>query len=209
MNQSVDLKQIFVKLITSFENDETFANELWEPIEMAYTEPHRHYHNLDHIRFMVQKALEIESLISDMNVLLFSIFYHDIVYKVTKGNNELKSAEIAEKAALEAGLGADGARLCYHQILATKAHELSENQDTNYLTDIDLCILGESPQVYDQYVSHIRKEYQIYPGFLYRKGRKKVVQHFLQMDQIFKTAYFFDRYESQARANLGRELNTY
>ena len=208
MNQSMDLKQIFVKLITNFKNDDTFAHQLWEPIEKAYNEPQRHYHNLEHIRYMVHKALEIESLISNMEVLLFSIYYHDIVYKTTKSNNELKSAELAEKVALEAGMSTDSARLCYRQILATKAHEFSENQDTNYLTDIDLCILGESPEDYNRYAYHIRKEYQIYPGFMYRKGRKKVVRHFLDMDQIFKTTYFFEKYESQARTNLNRELAT-
>jgi len=59
--------------------------------------------------------------------------------------------------------------------------------------------------VYDQYKAAIRAEYRIYPDILYRKGRKKVLEHFLERDQIYYTSVFQAR-EEKARANLEREL---
>jgi hypothetical protein len=44
--------------------------------------------------------------------------------------------------------------------------------------------------------------------FLYNPGRKKVLKHFLDMKTIFKTAYFQEKYERQARINLASEMET-
>jgi len=44
------------------------------------------------------------------------------------------------------------------------------------------------------------------PDFIYNQGRQKVLKHFLAMNQIYKTDYFFNKYESQARTNLNIEL---
>lgn len=41
---------------------------------------------------------------------------------------------------------------------------------------------------------------------MYNRGRKKALKHFLEMDRIFKTDYFFQKYENQARINLQKEL---
>lgn len=55
------------------------------------------------------------------------------------------------------------------------------------------------------YTKQIRKEYSIYPDFLYKPGRKKVLEHFLQLENIFKTDYFKTKYEVQARKNIESE----
>lgn len=41
---------------------------------------------------------------------------------------------------------------------------------------------------------------------LYRPGRRKVLDHFLDLPQRFKTPYFRERFEEQARVNLSAEL---
>lgn len=95
---------------------------------------------------------------------------------------------------------------CASQILATKRHNLSEQGDTNYFTDADLSILGANTADYKNYTIAIRKEYRLYPDFLYKAGRKKVLAHFLEMPMIYKTEYFKKRYEERARENLRTEL---
>jgi predicted metal-dependent HD superfamily phosphohydrolase len=97
---------------------------------------------------------------------------------------------------------------CKKQILATKDHEMSASSDTNYFTDADLSVLGQPWDVYSTYINSIRKEYAVYPDVLYKPGRRKVVQHFLNMDQIYKTPYFHEKFESHARENLHRELSS-
>lgn len=93
-------------------------------------------------------------------------------------------------------------------ILATKLHEISQDNDTNYFIDADLAILGRGQYEYQKYTEQIREEYSIYPDFMYNNGRKKALQHFLQMDAIYKTDYFFEKYEKQARLNISNELET-
>ena len=46
----------------------------------------------------------------------------------------------------------------------------------------------------------------MYPDMMYKPGRKKLLEHFLAMPHIFKTAFFRERLEVQARENLMREL---
>ena len=92
------------------------------------------------------------------------------------------------------------------QIEATKKHKLTDDSDTNFLLDLDLSILGSSSNQYKRYRENIKKEYYMYPGFMYRKGRKKVLEHFLNLDSIFKTEFFKKEYEKRARKNLKLEL---
>ena len=82
----------------------------------------------------------------------------------------------------------------------------SEDYDTNFLLDADLAILGQDRKIYENYIQHIRKEYSIYPDFMYKPGRKKVLIHFLEFEEIFKTDYFKVKYEEKARENIQKEL---
>jgi predicted metal-dependent HD superfamily phosphohydrolase len=43
---------------------------------------------------------------------------------------------------------------------------------------------------------------------MYNPGRKKVLTHFLKMDNIYKTNEFSDRYEQNAKTNMQAELNS-
>lgn len=190
----IKLDDLFKKMVLHFDNDRTFAEGLWDELEKAYTQKGRHYHTLNHLTHMLEETASVLSEIEDPDTLCCSIFYHDIIYNVKRQDNEEKSADIGIQRALDIGLGVKGARLCKDQIIATKSHALSDNMDTNYLTDIDLSVLGAAPEVYQNYTAAIRKEYSIYPGFLYRRGRKKVLNHFLDMDHIFKTEIFRDSY---------------
>jgi predicted metal-dependent HD superfamily phosphohydrolase len=206
MEADIHIETQFKDLIKGFDNDETFANRLWDEIKTAYSQPERHYHNLSHIRHMLGESSAIATQLAVPDVYYFSLFYHDIIYNVKKQDNEEQSAKLAVQRAIETGLGVKGIELCRQQILATKTHSFTENSDTNYLTDIDLSVLGATPEDYEHYTVAIRKEYRIYPGFLYKKGRRKVLKHFLEMRTIFKTQFFQEKYEGQAKANLRWEL---
>jgi len=75
------------------------------------------------------------------------------------------------------------------------------------ILDADLAILGKDWKDYENYIHQIRKEYSIYPDFLYNPGRKKVLIHFLEFDEIFKTNHFKEKYENIARENIQREIS--
>ena len=202
----MDSKTTFIQLVRRYSYDEQVANTHWNEIEKCYSHKKRHYHTLIHIGSLLNELNEVKDLVNDWDTLLFSVFYHDIVYNISKTNNEEKSAEFAAKQLLAINFPPIKIDLCKEQILATKGHLLNVDNDTNLFTDADLSILGKSPEIYREYMSQIRKEYSVYPDFVYKPGRKKVVSHFLDMENIYKTAFFFEKYEAQARVNLQNEL---
>jgi len=203
----LNLSIVWQKLATKYTDNDQLIHELWEEIEKSYTAQNRHYHNLAHLSYMATHATKYQNKLYDPDTVLFSIFYHDIVYSVMRQDNEQKSANLARKRLSQLQVPANKITNCCTQIVATRNHAPSSDEDANYLLDFDLSILGESPTVYQEYTRQIRKEYAGYPDFLYRRGRKKVLQHFLAMDRIFKTDPFYERYEQTARNNLKAELS--
>ncbi len=200
------LQQTFITLAKKYTNDDRLINTLWEEIEKNYSGKKRHYHTLTHLDNLVSQLGEIKTQISDWDTVLFSVFYHDVIYNASAKDNEEKSAVLAEKRLISISFPADKIKNCVAQILATKAHTQSNDNDINLFTDADLSILGQSRDAYIDYFKNVRKEYSIYPDFLYNPGRKKVMQHFLNMERIFKTDFFFNKFETAARKNLTYEL---
>ncbi|MEQ8530649.1 MAG: hypothetical protein RIB86_02275 [Imperialibacter sp.] len=201
-----NIRQIWHDLAIAYSQDQVLIDKLWQEIENAYLSSGRHYHNLNHIEYMVGLATAHKSQIAAFDALLFSIFYHDFAYNALRNDNEEKSAVAANDALRMLGVPEEKIERCVKQILATKEHTATQDSDTQYLLDIDLAILGESSEIYQTYTRAVRKEYAVYPNFVYRKGRRKVVQHFLDRKRIFKTDAFHSRYELQAKANLTHEL---
>ncbi|TZF95272.1 hypothetical protein FW781_15390 [Chryseobacterium panacisoli] len=202
----MNLKNQFEQLCSPFTEDHQLICDLWNEIETKYSEKGRHYHDLLHLANMFRELEAMRVNISDFTAICFSVFYHDIIYDATSKSNEEKSAVKAEKRLAELHLAKDKISLISEQILATKLHQKSDYKDTNYLLDADLSVLGKDFKTYSEYTQNIRKEYSIYPDFLYKPGRKKVLRHFLELESIFKTNYFKDKYEAQARENITKEL---
>lgn len=200
------LKDRFLRLCLPFDKDHERISRLWNEIETKYTEKGRYYHNLLHLDNMFQELEAVKDRISRFILLSFAVFYHDIIYDATSKSNEEKSAVTAEKRLSELGLSREEIKIVSDQILATKSHQKSENTDINYLLDADLSVLGKDQETYLVYTQMIRKEYSTYPDFLYKPGRKKVLRHFLELENIFKTEYFRDQYETQAKENIETEL---
>ncbi|WP_343660782.1 hypothetical protein [Chryseobacterium sp.] len=202
----MNLKNQFEQLCFPFTGNQHLICDLWKEIETRYSEKGRHYHNLLHLENMLVELEAIKSKISDFTTVSFSVFYHDIIYDATSKTNEEKSADKAEKRLTELHVSQGKISIISEQIRATKTHLRSDHADTNYLLDADLSVLGKDFNTYLEYTQNIRKEYSIYPDFLYKPGRKKVLKHFLELESIFKTEYFKEKYETQAKKNLATEL---
>lgn len=197
---------IFLHLVNKYSNNNELATNLWLEIFTKYSESKRHYHTIDHIEAIITDLNEVKDKITDWDTTLFAVFYHDIIYKASSSSNEADSAKLAMKRLSEFGYPAEKITKCANMILATKQHELSEDNDRNFLIDADLAILGRTQYEYQKYSEQIRDEYSLYPDFMYNSGRKKTLQHFLQMEAIYKTKHFFKKYEKQARININSEL---
>jgi len=203
------LKKTYIQLLTSYTGNEQLVGELWAEVEKNYSDKKRHYHTLQHLDNLLAQLTELKAEIQNRDAMLFTLYYHDIVYNALRSDNEEKSAELAEKRMKQLSVPGNTIALCKKQILATKTHVPSTNSDTNYFTDADLSILGQPWEIYLQYYQDIRKEYAIYPDLVYHPGRKKVLNHFLSMDRIYKTDLFYNKFEMPAKQNLQKELELY
>jgi predicted metal-dependent HD superfamily phosphohydrolase len=201
------LNQTFLTLIQNYTLDNRLANDLWTEIETSYSTKKRHYHTLAHLENLLTQLTVIKGQIKNWDTVLFTLFYHDIVYNSLKKDNEEKSAALAESRLKSIAVPQPIIDDCKAQILATKQHLPSQDPDTNYFTDADLSILGADWETYSAYSKQVRKEYSIYPALIYNPGRKKVLELFLKIERIFKTDYFFTKFERQAKENLQRELD--
>lgn len=189
--------------------DSQLTSLLWNEIETQYSEKSRHYHTLNHLYHMFQAYDEVEPLIHHKAAFQFVIWYHDIIYKASKNNNEEQSAQVAVERLQKLSLENSQIELIKTLIISTKKHSIladKHSSDNAYLLDIDLSILGSDWDSYQTYCSNIRKEYKIYPTFMYNKGRKQVLKHFLNRDSLYFTEYFKEKFETKARENIKTEL---
>ena len=200
------LKETYLLLLKNYNSNNILIHELWVEIETNYTNPKRHYHTLKHLENLLNQLTVIKPEIKDWDTMLFTLFYHDLVYNALKSDNEEQSALIAEKRMTLVGVPQTIIDNCKKQILATKTHLDDLDNDTNVFTDADLSILGQDWETYSGYYKSVRKEYSLYPDLIYNPGRKQVLKHFLNMERIYKTDYFYLRFEEQAKGNLLREM---
>ncbi|WP_216321220.1 HD domain-containing protein [Deinococcus aestuarii] len=167
-----------------------------------YTEPHRAYHNADHVRAMLD-ALASRGLLTP--VLSLAAWGHDLVYDPRAEGNEERSAEVFGGWLREQGappeLEADVRTL----ILATRHVAPPTTRNEALLVDADLSILGADSQTFAAYDAAIRQEYSFVPEEAYRSGRARVLRSFLDRERIFSTSEFAGL-ELQARTNLTATL---
>lgn len=202
------IKETFYQLIKKYDTGEARISELWLEIEKAYSSSNRFYHTLAHLTALLNQLTEIQTEISNWEAVLFSLYYHDIVYDATQSDNEEQSAMVAAERMRCIKVPEPIIEVCEQHILATKWHKPSANMDSNYFTDADLSILGYSFEAYSMYAKSVRMEYLIYSDRIFNEGRSKVLKHFLRMERIFKTDFFYSRFEQQAKCNLAKELDT-
>ncbi|MFK8162833.1 MAG: hypothetical protein AB8H12_10260 [Lewinella sp.] len=181
------------------------AKSAWPNIAHAYAG--RAYHNLDHLTEMLGHYQCVPTHLEPAAPPIFGIalIYHDIVYRAGRKDNELRSADMAVAALKTAGVDADKQSYCHDLIMATKTHE-SQNDDEGLLVDLDLAVLARPAEGYDAYTRAIRKEFALYPGFVYRPGRKKALRHFIERPNIYYHSFFRESWEGTARENLQREI---
>jgi predicted metal-dependent HD superfamily phosphohydrolase len=200
------LKSVFFTVFAFYDSN-NLCETYWKGVLKAYSAASRYYHSLSHLQSVYNHLIPVKSYIEDWDVLMLTLFYHDYVYNPLSQNNELKSAKYAVKVLRRTSMHPERINRCCFQITATKTHNLTKDNDANFFNDADLSVLGSTHDIYSEYLANIRKEYWMYPNMVYKAGRRKVVSHFLSMSKIYKTPHFQDRFETEARINLERELN--
>ncbi|TPJ28609.1 hypothetical protein [Mesorhizobium sp. B2-8-3] len=193
------------------ENEPLIDEALKSELAALYQAADRHYHGLAHIEAMLALASEYRHLLDDPEAVEAAIWFHDAIYDSRAKDNEAKSAELAEKRL--AGRANPHRLACIAAMInATATHQLPPFRDEDALNDaallldMDLAILGARPAVFDAYENAVRREYGWVEEPMWRAGRAAVLKSFLARQHIFHTTEFRDRFEAQAKENLGRSL---
>lgn len=194
--------------ISYFTNNANDAEAWYEQLRLIYTNPARQYHNLDHIKQILDWITIVrEQFISADELLAYQLaaWFHDAVYDTHRVDNEELSADYLESSARDLHLPRSITKLAREMILSTKTHETSSPAAAAFC-DCDLAILGSPLSVYEEYRQAIRGEYSWVPEDEYRSGRSKVLRRFLDRPAIYATPAMHQWLEQTARRNLAGEL---
>ncbi len=177
-------------------------------LEAAYAEPHRRYHTRRHIEQCLALLDGVPDLMdSERRVLAWAIWWHDAVYDPAAADNEARSAELARHDLRELDATLHERDEVARLIRLTAGHAVeAEDRLGEIVVSIDLAILGAPPAEYDTYAAAVRAEYAHLSDEAWRTGRPRVLQHFLDAAVIFPDPDLRARFETQARANLAREI---
>lgn len=189
--------------------DPLSAAAVLEDTARAYGEPHRHYHTLDHIAALLELLGRHGDNVVDRDTLTLAILFHDVVYDPTRQDNEEASAAWADARLTDLGFPEDQRAKVARNILATRHdghRDATDGADVALLLDLDLSVLAAPPGDYRAYAEAVRREYAFVSDVLYRPGRRRVLEGFLQRERIYLTDRLRAAWERPARANLAAEI---
>jgi predicted metal-dependent HD superfamily phosphohydrolase len=169
-------------------------------VESHYSEPHRSYHTLEHIR-------ELLALLPQASEEVYAaVWFHDLIYDL-RGANEERSADVAHEALVDLRFPRAAVDRVTKMILATRDHDPGDlPEEARLFLDADLAILGSPPQRYREYAEAIRFEYSWVPDEVFRVARDGVLRDFLAKPFLYRTDAMRQRFEDQARDNIAWEL---
>ena len=180
--------------------------DIYARLAAAYAEPHRHYHTAAHIAACLDELESARDLARFPFEVEAALWFHDAIYDTSTSNNEARSAAWAAEFLASAGAApAVGERVREH-IMATRHEADAHTGDAALVVDIDLSILGQHSNVYDDFERNVREEYRWVPLRLYRRKRREILQSFIDRSHVYALRHFRARYEEQARRNLARAI---
>jgi len=175
-----------------------------------WNEPQRRYHTAEHLRAVLDRIDELADQGGEggeLELVRLAAWFHDAVYRPDRTENEERSAVLAERALLEAGLTAREVGEVARLVRLTITHDPAPGDlNGETLCDADLAILASDADTYRGYAAAVREEYAFVPEAAFRDGRSTVLRHLLALPRLFRTPYGAAAWEERARENLEREL---
>lgn len=180
----------------------TFAHQ-------SYQSPGRFYHSWDHALACVEALRTIPC--ESGQVTFLALLFHDAVYVAGRKDNESLSADLAVAILRQhSKLGEAALSEIHAIILATRDHKApsATSHDLKAALDIDMSILGSSPEDYARYASAVRQEWcpSVTSDQKFTAGRITFLKGVLAEPRIFNLPEAVERWEAAARSNLLREV---
>lgn len=166
--------------------------------------PDRVFHNLRHIDDCLRGFDEVAPHLRDADAVELALWFHDAVYAPGDPANERRSADlfVAQAGGAPHVLRARVVSL----ILATERRQAPRTEDARFVDDIDLAGFGVGWAAFAASSARLRREFADLDDGAYYRGQWKFLSRLRRRPTFFRTAWFRERYEAQARANLDRLL---
>ena len=201
------LQTQWINLTSKYAPLPSVIESLFNSLVEHYSSGARAYHNLSHIQSLLSLCESLMDKIRNLDEVYFAVWFHDVIYDTKRSDNEEKSAEFAIEALAGLRVPEQVIATTREMILATKHHRADDlSWDMKAFLDLDTSILGAPEEIYKEYSRAIRTEYSWVPDALYREGRTKVLNDFLQRERIYHTEEIRARFETQARHNIAVEV---
>ena len=181
---------------------------LYHDLIARYEDESRHYHTTRHLEEMFALWPLLERLATHPAEVELAIWYHDAIYQSLRTDNDRRSADLARDALTAAGADPAAVARVHALILATKHDAEPAPGDAQLLVDLDLAILGASPERFDEYEHQVRAEFAYVPVTLFRRKRREILESFLARPVIYHAAPLREGRERAARANLARSIES-
>lgn len=180
-----------------------------------YTQPHRKYHNINHINDCLAELENIphsgvnfndRTLVGlDCAIIEDAIWYHDAIYNPYSKLNERRSFDLIPDSA---NPSYDGA--VREAVLATANHLYDQSVlaiTTQIMLDIDLAGFGKERHVFARNGMNIRHEYYNTKLVDFLKGRKNFYDALVKRPTLYYTDYFHHKYHEKSRENIRWEID--
>lgn len=185
--------------------------ERFASVLARYREPHRHYHTVRHLTWVVRhvSSLASDHRLDDLGAVVAAAFYHDAIYVPGAADNETASADLARSALTELAWTPERSGSVADMIRATATHEHEGVAvDEAVLHAADLAVLAAEPAKYADYVRNVRREYAHVTDDEWNVGRARVLRAFVDRPAIFDPRLGLDAWEARARGNIASELRS-
>jgi predicted metal-dependent HD superfamily phosphohydrolase len=136
----------------------------------------------------------------------WALWFHDVVYDTKTTDNELQSAQWAERCLNEAKFSRILIQTVMDLILSTQHRGTVGDMDALLVEDIDLSILGQPEERFFEYERQIRQEYAWVSQATFAQKRAEILEGFLARPRLYATDWFHQKYEQTARRNLQQSL---
>ena len=180
---------------------------LVDAARLHYRQPHRGYHNQDHLDELIALAGVHTPDLGDSEQL--ALLFHDGVYVPGAGRGENERLSGLLMRATVATLALSGLDLDRSaRIIDATAHAEPPDTDAARVCDLDLWRLAAPWNQFQQHALGIRHEYLhlVADEAAFWSARKAFYASMLAKPALFSTAYFRERFEAAARTNLERAL---
>jgi len=168
----------------------------------SYNEAHRVYHTLKHIEHCLTHFDRISAQLENPAAVELAIWFHDVIYVPGAADNEQLSADLFMEITQDRF--DDSLRNTVYQHIMATLHDGSQldNSDTRFMVDIDLSSFALPWPEFSRDSNNLRLEMSCLSDEDFYRKQSEFQQNLMNQPRFFKSDYFYENYEEQARQNL-------